>query len=232
MFFFSQMLFETAVPVVVFQFDGSYATSDTPEYADSVLPPPVLSINVANDVIPILGIQNTDEDSKKVNNSINKVIEKVSNSSYYDRLNGWLGQILLRDCAQLNLEIVNHPMYGTCIRYSPFSLGCGDMLPPNEIIDNVAHFIEAQIEILMATVKHKSRFNKLVEESAVLRLIELNDWAGLGSVHYVPEGWETLLTDQAKTELNRLNSALVDMLKAHDNAFSLGEASDGLICVR
>ena len=101
-----------------------------------------------------------------------------------------------------------------------------------EITDNLAPFLDAQIEILRATVKHKCRFIKLVQDSPVLRLIELPEWAGLGGVHYVPEGWETLLTDQAKYELNKLNSVLVDTLKATDGAFSLGEGSDGLICVR
>ncbi|XP_062536659.1 pyridoxal-dependent decarboxylase domain-containing protein 1 [Armigeres subalbatus] len=219
------ILFETAVPVVVFQFDGSSGEREV-----NVLDAPTGA--------PHSGT-NTDDPPKiegvtKVTavDPVSKSIEKISNASYYDRLNGWLGQILLRDCSQLNLEIINHPVYGTCIRYSPFAPGYGELLPLTEVIENVAQFIDAQIEILMATVKHKSRFNKLVEESPVLRLIELNDWAGLGSVHYVPEGWETLLTDQAKTELNRLNTALVDMLKAHDGAFSLGEGSDGLICVR
>lgn len=32
--------------------------------------------------------------------------------------------------------------------------------------------------------------------------------------------------------MNKLNSDLVDALRATDNAFSLGEGADGLICVR
>lgn len=56
--------------------------------------------------------------------------------------------------------------------------------------------------------------------------------AGLGGVRYVPEGWEELLTDQAKEELNSLNMSLVDSLRATDAAFSLGEGTDGLVCVR
>ena len=55
---------------------------------------------------------------------------------------------------------------------------------------------------------------------------------GLGGVRYAPEGWEQLLTDQAKEELNNLNMALVDTLRSTDSAFSLGEGSDGLLCVR
>lgn len=55
---------------------------------------------------------------------------------------------------------------------------------------------------------------------------------GLGGVRYAPEGWEQLLTDQAKEELNNLNIALVDSLRSTDSAFSLGEGVDGLMCVR
>lgn len=55
---------------------------------------------------------------------------------------------------------------------------------------------------------------------------------GLGGVRYAPEGWEQLLTDQVKEELNNLNIALVDTLRSTDSAFSLGEGADGLMCVR
>lgn len=54
----------------------------------------------------------------------------------------------------------------------------------------------------------------------------------MGGVRYCPEGWEQLLTDQAKEELNHLNMALVDSLRSTDSAFSLGEDADGLMCVR
>lgn len=54
----------------------------------------------------------------------------------------------------------------------------------------------------------------------------------MGGVRYCPEGWEQLLTDQAKEELNNLNMALVDLLRTTDSAFSLGEDADGLLCVR
>ena len=54
----------------------------------------------------------------------------------------------------------------------------------------------------------------------------------MGGVRYCPEGWEQLLTDQVKDELNNLNMALVDALRSTDSAFSLGEGQDGLMCVR
>lgn len=163
---------------------------------------------------------------------IHKSIEKVANSSYFDKLNSWLGQNLQRDCADVDLEIVDHQVHGTCIRFCPLELGLGETVPSVEQLEHMAGCLEGQIEILRATVRHRSTLNRLVEQSEVLRLVHLADWAGLGGVRFVPEGWETLLTDQAKTELNKLNTDLVDSLRNTDNAFSMGEGADGLICVR
>lgn len=162
---------------------------------------------------------------------INKSIEKVANFAYFDKLNSWLGQNLQRECPDISLEIREHPNHGTCIRFCPLELGLADTVPSIEQLELLEDCLDNQIDILRATVKHKATLNRLVEKSDVLRLVQLYDWAGLGGVRFVPEGWETWLTDQAKTELNKLNSDLVDALRATDNAFSMGEA-DGLICVR
>jgi hypothetical protein len=78
-------------------------------------------------------------------------------------------------------------------------------------------------DILSATVQHKETFQRLVIASPRLRLVDMPGWAGLGGVRYVPEGWEQLMTDQAKEELNRLNMQLVEQLRNTDAAFSLGE---------
>jgi hypothetical protein len=58
------------------------------------------------------------------------------------------------------------------------------------------------------------------------------NWAGLGGVRYAPPTWVHVLTDQTKEELNNLNTHLVETLRSTDAAFSLGEGTDGLICVR
>lgn len=206
------LLFETAIAVVVFQFDGSQSDSTDENSIDQ-------------------NSTNASASQDLTQNIINKSIEKVANISYFDKLNSWLGQNLQRDCSDVELEIVDHQIYGTCIRFCPLELGLGDSAPSLEMLENVASCLEAQIEILRATVKHRGTLNRLVERNEVLRLVHLTDWAGLGGVRFVPEGWETLLTDQAKTELNKLNTDLVETLRNTDNAFSLGEA-DGLICVR
>lgn len=164
---------------------------------------------------------------------VQKAIEKVNNATYFDRLNSWLGQTLERDFPQVQLSLMDHPIYGTCIRYSPFELSLGEKVPSLEIFTEFYEFFEAQSDILCATIQKKQIFHNLVENSKVLRLVQLSDdWAGLGGVHYVPEHMEAIETDQGKTELNRINVNLVDKLRSSDNAFSLGESTDGVACIR
>ncbi|XP_053678081.1 pyridoxal-dependent decarboxylase domain-containing protein 1 [Anopheles nili] len=207
------MLFELGVPTVLFQFDGRTSGRNGSK----------------SDPNP-----STDTEAAQSEQEGDGTEKNPSNAQYYERLNSWLGQILLRDCSPLSLEMIEHEQHGICIRYCPFVPGYGEQLATRgpAMLDAFASCIETQIEILHSTIRHRARFQQLVAESGVLRLIELHDWAGLGGVYYVPEGWETLLTEQAKGELNKLNSALVEALQATDSAFSHAVSSDGLICVR
>lgn len=247
-----QLLFEHAVPVVVFQFDGNSRDilpqhSPSPENNESKASnaSPNVSSNESVEVPAVVANESADTNPNTNTNGsakvsvdpvqqtmINKSIEKVANFAYFDKLNSWLGQNLQRECSEISLEIREHPVHGTCIRFCALELGLADTLPSIEQLEMLEDCLENQIDILRATVKHKATLNRLVEQSNVLRLVPLYDWAGLGGVRFVPEGWETWLTDQAKTELNKLNTDLVDALRATDNAFSLGEGADGLICVR
>lgn len=227
--FLFQLLFEYAVPVVVFQFDGNLRELAPPQ------PPHQNDVHneSGNDTEPAQQTDSVASSADAVNQMIiNKSIEKVSNFAYFDKLNSWLGQNLQRDCPDISLEVRDHPIHGTCIRFCPLELGLADAVPSIEQLEIFDECLENQIDILRATVKHKATLNRLVEQSEVLRLVHLYDWAGLGGVRFVPEGWEAWLTDQAKTELNKLNTDLVEALRATDNAFSLGEGTDGLICVR
>lgn len=148
--------FETFTPIVVFQFDGSNL-QDAPASSE---------------------VNNIDAIAKKA-------IEKVNNASYFDRLNSWLGQTLERDFQQVQLSLMDHPVFGTCIRYSPFELSTGEKVPTLDIFPDFYEFFEVQSEILCATIEKKQVFNDLVESSNVLKLVQLSDdWAGLGGVHY------------------------------------------------
>jgi hypothetical protein len=56
--------------------------------------------------------------------------------------------------------------------------------------------------------------------------------AGIGGIIFVPENFERKDTDQGKSDLNKINMELVDKLRSNDNAFSLGESTDGISCIR
>lgn len=57
---------------------------------------------------------------------VKKGIDKENYAAYYDRLNSWLGQTLERDFPQVQLSLMDHPTFGTCVRYSPFELSIGE----------------------------------------------------------------------------------------------------------
>ncbi|KAK9885439.1 hypothetical protein WA026_010934 [Henosepilachna vigintioctopunctata] len=158
-----------------------------------------------------------------------EIITKVP--PYYDKLNSWLGQILHQDAPQIPLDICELENVGVVLRFCPLESSTGKQ-PTEEEISSFVQCLEQQLVILKATIQHKETFIDLVDQSPVLSLVELPEWAGLGGVRYVPEGWEQLLTDQAKNELNNLNIALVEALRTTDSAFSLGEGGDGLMCIR
>ncbi|KDR24299.1 putative pyridoxal-dependent decarboxylase domain-containing protein 2 [Zootermopsis nevadensis] len=151
--------------------------------------------------------------------------------SYYDKLNSWLGQILQRDASHVPMEICELETSGVVLRYCPLEMD-GDKIPDAADVEMFVICLEQQLDILSATVQHKEMFQRLVTASPRLRLVDMPGWAGLGGVRYVPEGWEQLMTDQAKEELNRLNMQLVEQLHSTDAAFSVGEGTDGLVCVR
>lgn len=154
------------------------------------------------------------------------------NAVYFEKLNTWLGQILQRDCPYLDLEIVDHPLHGICISYCPLDLNAGKSIPTDDQLIHFADMIEMQVDISAATVKHKATLPKLIQEMPNLKLVVLPEWAGLGGVRFIPIGWQNLNTDYAKSELNKLNIAIVDALRMTDSAFSMGEGADGLVCIR
>lgn len=157
-----------------------------------------------------------------------------------DRMNVWLGEILQRDCPEIDLEILDHPLYGTIIRFCPLELGMGCTVPTVDSVRNFAECLHGQVEILVATEHHKLTFRKLLEGHRVLRNVELPEWAGLGGVRFVPEGWDAEqstteqqpISEELKAELNNLNVELVEQLRATDSAFALGEGADGFVCVK
>lgn len=95
-------------------------------------PPPLYGEEADNKEVPTVTVVlfqfdgSNFNDQTRVDDVVQKAIEKVNNASYFDRLNSWLGQTLERDFPQVQLSLMDHPIYGTCIRYSPFELSIGE----------------------------------------------------------------------------------------------------------
>ncbi|VVC28517.1 Hypothetical protein CINCED_3A023170 [Cinara cedri] len=155
-------------------------------------------------------------------------------SPYYDKLNSWLGQVLEREIPEAPLELCEIESLGIVVSFSPFTIL--NTLVTEDDWETFSITLDQHIEILQATVDYKDKLTGLIAELPSLRYAETNDWAGLGAVRYVPQQWQSsdqqLATDQAKQDLNRLNLRIVQQLRSIDAAFSLGEGSDGLACVR
>ncbi|EEB16419.1 group II plp decarboxylase, putative [Pediculus humanus corporis] len=150
-------------------------------------------------------------------------------SQYCNKLNSWLGQILQRDVPQINVEICELENAGLVLRICPLEAIipiCGND------IEIFISSLEQHLDILSATVRLKPIFLKCVENNPSLQLVEMDGWAGLGGVRYVPENINDADSDQSKQDLNKLNIEIVNKLRATDAAFSIGEGNNGLVCVR
>jgi len=158
---------------------------------------------------------------------------KNFSTSVLDDLNLWLVQVLERASDVVHVDIIDADPNGYALRFSPYD--CKTFPSMEQLVQFIECFTQ-QMEILNATVEHKSTLVKVVESSQELQLVELPGWAGLGGVRYLPAAWRSTcveeLPDQGKEEINKINRELVTRLKVTDSAFSIGEDKDKLCCVR
>ncbi|KPI93160.1 Pyridoxal-dependent decarboxylase domain-containing protein 1 [Papilio xuthus] len=143
---------------------------------------------------------------------------------YYDKLNSWLGQVLQREADMITIEVCESESYGIVLRYCPLE---GHVVE-EERLEAWASVLDAQLQVLHATVALREPFQQRVQQHPCLRLVHVPGWAGLGGVRYVGAGRE----DASAEELNALNRQLVDTLRLTDGAFSCGDGDDGMDCIR
>ncbi|XP_035209564.1 pyridoxal-dependent decarboxylase domain-containing protein 1-like isoform X2 [Stegodyphus dumicola] len=160
--------------------------------------------------------------------------QPVKNPPYYDNLNSWLVQLMARQVPNIKTEIIELEDYGICLRICP--LESAHLLESSkEDVEQYFICLQQQINILNSTVIQKEKLYKEHKNHRKLQLVEIANWAGMGGIRYIPEFWADRLnelTDTGKADINQLNSDLVTKLRATDSAFSLGEADDGMLCVR
>ncbi|CAG0890439.1 unnamed protein product [Cyprideis torosa] len=179
--------------------------------------------------------------------------------SYADALNTWLGQILLRELPQdTPLDVLKVEGKGVAIRFAPLeSFPPSSDLLTREKVEHIVEVVNAQLEILDATVRHRKNFQVAVEQSPRLELVHVEGWAGLGAVRFLPASMAPLtegatageevvkekeeeakeekppaVEEARKNEINMLNLEIVSQLRHSDAAFSKGESEDGVVCIR
>lgn len=150
-------------------------------------------------------------------------------SNYCDKLNSWLNQVLSRELPEIRTNIIYLENQRLALQFCPFE---SSSTPDDSTWIKFYFCLEQQLDILKSTVAQKAVLYNLLSESSNLKIVELQDWAGLGGVCYIPQGWDQIITDQAKNELNRLNIQIVNQLRNTDTAFSAGDGDDGLVCIR
>ncbi|XP_045535518.1 pyridoxal-dependent decarboxylase domain-containing protein 1 [Papilio machaon] len=143
---------------------------------------------------------------------------------YYDKLNSWLGQVLQREADMITIEVCESECYGIVLRYCPLE---GHLVEETQL-ETWAGVLDAQLQVLHATVALREPFQQRVQQHPCLRLVHVPGWAGLGGVRYVGAGREGASAE----ELNALNRQLVDTLRLTDGAFSCGDGDDGMDCIR
>ncbi|CAG5129322.1 unnamed protein product, partial [Candidula unifasciata] len=145
-----------------------------------------------------------------------------------------LAEALQASNPRVPIDLVEVDKEGVCIRYSPLETA-QIRGTTKEDIEDFLDSLKSNLSVLEATTQQRKRFRTIVSSHNNLRLIELNSWAGLGAASYIPEMYvnnQGDFTDKEKIEINNLNAELVHRLKAQDTAFSTGQSSDGIICVR
>ncbi|XP_061167999.1 putative pyridoxal-dependent decarboxylase domain-containing protein 2 isoform X2 [Saccostrea echinata] len=160
--------------------------------------------------------------------------EKEKLKAYYDALNLWLCDTLYLENPNVGLELIDVEQEGNCIKFSPLDTAQvkGTV---EEDIENFGESLKKQIAILDATVLQRDRFCAIVEAQDNLRIVEVPNWAGLGVVQYMPEEWRERMTDlpdNAKRDINNINTELVKRLHSKDTAFSLGYNDENIGCVK
>eukprot|EP00105_Crassostrea_gigas_P024846 XP_011445238.1 PREDICTED: putative pyridoxal-dependent decarboxylase domain-containing protein 2 isoform X3 [Crassostrea gigas] len=160
--------------------------------------------------------------------------EKDKLKTYYNALNTWLCDTLFYENSSVDIELIDVENEGSCIKFSPLDTA----QVKGTVIEDIEKFgenLKKQIAILDATVLQRDRFCAVVEAQDNLRIVEMPSWAGLGVVQYMPEEWRERMTDlpdNAKRDINNINTELVKRLHSKDTAFSLGFNDENIGCVK
>ena len=134
------------------------------------------------------------------------------------------------------MDAINIKNEGACIRYSPIE-HANLIKTTDEDVEKFIKSFEDVLLILDASIKCKAVFESKISAYPNLKSVNIQKWAGIGAVAYVPDyliNKKHLIVDneEFKLEVNKLNTELVKTLQTFDGAFSLGQTYEGLLGVK
>ncbi|XP_025110203.1 putative pyridoxal-dependent decarboxylase domain-containing protein 2 [Pomacea canaliculata] len=159
--------------------------------------------------------------------------DQSSDVIYFDALNVWLAEALQASDPKVPIETIEVEKEGICIRYCPLE----NSYAKGTTKEDMEHFIESllsNISVLNASTLQRKRFQMVVEAQPNLKIVHLQNWAGLGAVRYIPDLYLSHedLDEKDFEGINSINAELVHQLKAKDTAFSIGHTDSGEVCVK
>uniref|UniRef100_A0A1I7ZU56 Pyridoxal-dependent decarboxylase domain-containing protein 1 n=1 Tax=Steinernema glaseri TaxID=37863 RepID=A0A1I7ZU56_9BILA len=149
---------------------------------------------------------------------------------YVDSLNSWLGQGLLTECRQLGLQLIDlGTSLGLAFRFCPLESASTCNTRPAHVQQFINH-LEQSMKIIDSTVAAKNEFAKNVAEFPELCSVNVNKWAGVGAVCYIPSilkgSDQHTWNEKQKQQISHLNLEIVHSLRSTDSAFSTGECQE------
>ncbi|TMS35945.1 hypothetical protein L596_003229 [Steinernema carpocapsae] len=160
-----------------------------------------------------------------------------SRDNYIDSLNSWLGQGLLSECRQLGLHLIDlGSSYGLAFRFCPLENASACNTKATHVQQFINH-LEQSLKIIDSTVAAKMQFKSVISEFPALRSLNVNKWAGVGAVCFVPsivkDAEPQMWNEKQKQQVSHLNMELVHSLRSTDSAFSSGECQQlGVSCIK
>ncbi|KAK7113608.1 hypothetical protein V1264_012864 [Littorina saxatilis] len=158
---------------------------------------------------------------------------RSEDSIYYDSLNIWLAESMRSSDPKVPVETVDVDKEGLCIRYCPLENAQAKGTTKEDMEQFVTN-LTSNLSVLNASTRQRKRFQAMVESQPNLKLIHLENWAGLGAVSYVPDVYvgRDDLGPADLIQINSLNAEVLHRLKAQDTAFSMGHTDDGSVCMK
>lgn len=139
-----------------------------------------------------------------------------------DALNRWLGEELKQRVPTSGLTVMDLETEGVCVRFSPL-MTAAVLGTQTDDVDRLVACIEAELPLLVCTLRLRDEFRQEVEATAGLLYVDDPNWPGIGVVRYEHAG-DDKSSLQLDPEGEKIHAGLLKKLNEleSDLAFKMG----------